>query len=293
MIVLCPKCKTKLKVAEEKISDAGSRFKCPKCSTVLLIKKPKRPAVEAKPIDTNTVLVAHGNREMLIKIENVVKRAGYAVERSMDGIDAMVKIDRIKPFLTIIDVALPKIYGFEICKRIKSRHETKGIKVILVASIYDKERYKREPQSLYDADDYIEGHQIEKLLIDKIGRLSGKVQAGELPKEQPMPPQPPAEEKPYLQKAEVSAPPEIGIEKIEKAKRLARTIVSDITLYNPKKVEEAIRRGVFFSDFSDEIKEGQKLYDSRIPEDVRAVGDFYKEAIGNFIIKKKKAMGLA
>jgi len=40
MIVICPKCKIKLKADETKLSVEGSRFKCPKCGTVLIVKKP-------------------------------------------------------------------------------------------------------------------------------------------------------------------------------------------------------------------------------------------------------------
>jgi len=40
VVVVCPKCKTKLKVDDAKLSPQGSRFKCPKCSTVLAVKKP-------------------------------------------------------------------------------------------------------------------------------------------------------------------------------------------------------------------------------------------------------------
>jgi len=40
VVVMCPKCKTKLKVDETRLSPEGSRFKCPKCATVLVVKKP-------------------------------------------------------------------------------------------------------------------------------------------------------------------------------------------------------------------------------------------------------------
>ena len=59
VVVICPKCKTKLKVNDAKISEGGSRFKCPKCSTVLLVKKPA--AVAQKPVDNVKVVVAHSN----------------------------------------------------------------------------------------------------------------------------------------------------------------------------------------------------------------------------------------
>ena len=40
MLVGCPKCKVRLKVADEKIGPAGLKIKCPKCATVLMVRKP-------------------------------------------------------------------------------------------------------------------------------------------------------------------------------------------------------------------------------------------------------------
>ena len=123
MVVICPKCKVKLKVDEAKLSTAGSRFKCPKCSTVLVVKK---PSVQIKKtLDTAKVLVAHSNPEVLESARTILQDQGYKVVTSTDGIDAMVKALRDLPFLAVVEVSLPKIYGFEVCKKLKSRPEMK------------------------------------------------------------------------------------------------------------------------------------------------------------------------
>ncbi len=74
----------------------------------------------------------------------------------------------------------------------------------------------------------------------------------------------------------------------EEARRLARIIVSDIVLYNKKKVEEGLESGRFFELLKDEIQEGKKHYDSRISPEVQKKGNFYKEAFDDFIKKRKK-----
>ncbi len=53
-------------------------------------------------------------------------------------------------------------------------------------------------------------------------------------------------------------------------------------------MEESIKKNSFYAEFATEIKEGKKLYDDRIPVEVRNKGDFFREAIENFIEKKKK-----
>jgi len=81
-------------------------------------------------------------------------------------------------------------------------------------------------------------------------------------------------------------------EEIEKARRLARTILSDISLYNANVVDDAIRNDTFFDILGDEIREGVKLYNSRIPAEVRKTGDYFREAAQEFLAQKRKQLGL-
>ncbi len=299
MVVVCPKCRTKLKVDDAKLSPQGSRFKCPRCSTVLVIKKPA--AQEKKALDGKKALIAHSNPSVVENIRTLLAGQGYATLTSADGIDAMVKALKELPWLGIIEVALPKIYGFEVCKRLKSRPETKEMKFILVPSIYDKTKYRREPVSLYGADNYIEEHDLSTRLIDAVNRIqSGAPAEAEAPQQKsPVPSAPDisADEKksqhafgqPEAPAAKISAEVK-GDEMTEKARRLARTIINDIYLYNSAKVDEAVRQDKFYAVFAAEVKEGKKLYDNRIPQETRDKADFYKEAIDNFLAAKKKAL---
>jgi predicted Zn finger-like uncharacterized protein len=295
VVVMCPRCKVRLKVDETRLSPEGSRFKCPKCSTVLVVKKPA--ARPKKSLDSRRILVAHSNPAIRDIAVSLLKDAGYDVLTAADGIDVMVKALRELPFVAVIEVALPKIYGFEICKRLKSRPETKEMKFILVPSIYDKARYRREPVSLYGADEYIEEHALKEHLIEKINAVmitSSGAKTGEAPKAgRPTPEAPELKE----QVSSVTAAPketfegpakEASDEKIERARRLARTIISDIYLYNSAKVDESIRKNNFYSVFAPEVKEGRKLYDNRIPQEIRDIKDFYKEAIDNFLASREK-----
>ncbi len=292
MVVICPKCKIKLKIDDSKLTEKGTRFKCPKCSTTLLVKKP--PVPSAKPVDNLKVLIAHSNSSTINLIESILKSEGYKTITASDGIDAMVKAIKEMPFLLILEVSLPKIYGFEVCKRLKLRPEAKDMKYILISSVHDDRRYRRQPESLYEADDYIEEHKLQELLLDSIKKLK---LPGEEPKTTEIKTEKPSEipeEVKVTIKHEIETPPEQKqvkpqlSEMVERAKRLARAIVSDIYLYNTPKAEEAIRNNTFFSVFAAELREGQKLYDNRIPQEIRSQGDFFKETIQEFIENKKK-----
>jgi predicted Zn finger-like uncharacterized protein len=295
VVVICPKCKTRLRVDEAKIAGGGSRFKCPKCSTTLLVKKPA--PVSEKPFDNVKVIVAHSNPATANKIASLLSENGYQIVTASDGIEAMVKSLKDRPFLAVIEVGLPKIYGFEVCKRLKSRPETKGMKFILISSPFDKNRYRREPESLYEADDHIEEHRISELLIGSVNALKGgelrkkeEKEAGKIDKPQQETVAKKPEVMPGPPAPETKMPTPVADEKIERAKRLARTIVSDIYLYNTAKAEESIRNNTFSSVFASEIREGLKLYENRIAQEVRDRGDFFREVLALFIENKKKVL---
>lgn len=293
MVVVCPKCKTRLKVDENKIKVEGSRFKCPRCRTILLVKKPAAPP--RKTLDKNKILVAHSNASTTNEITSILTQNGFHTITSVDGIDAMIKATKELPFLTIVDVGLPKIFGFEVCKRLKQRAETKEMKFILIGSIYDKKRYIREPESLHGADDYVDEQHIAENLIEKVNKIKGIKPKEKLKEKVEQPPEKPRVEKPE-QKVAPETKPEVTQIKpavsdhVERARRLVRAIVSDIYLYNTAKVEEAIVDGTFYSVFDNDIKEGLKIYESRISKEVRAQGDYFREEIDKFIANKKKTL---
>lgn len=302
MVVICPKCKTRLKVAEEKLTAGGSRFKCPKCSTSLLVKKPA--LATEQPVDNVKIIVAHSNPAVMNEITSLLHANGYHTIAASDGIEAMVKAVKELPFVAIVEVGLPKIFGFEVCKRLKGRPETKGMKFILVSSPYDKIRYRREPTSLYEADDYIEEHRIHDTLINSINVLKGAAPERQEEKVEKAPekqlPQRPEPEPGPSQKTEhkpetrviprETMPKPAPDERIERAKRLARTIISDIYLYNIAKADASIKNDTFSSVFAPELREGIKLYENRIAEEVRTQGDFFKDTLRAFIEKKKRSL---
>lgn len=77
-------------------------------------------------------------------------------------------------------------------------------------------------------------------------------------------------------------------EAVEKAKRFARIIVSDIALYNQEAVIEGVKKGTFYELLKNDVDEGRQLYEARIPAAIRAKRDYYGETIENFIASQKK-----
>ena len=72
----------------------------------------------------------------------------------------------------------------------------------------------------------------------------------------------------------------------EQAKRLARTILSDILLYNQAKVKEGIERDSLFDVLSEELAEGRKYYESMVDTALRQSTNFFNEAVIDVLLKQ-------
>lgn len=75
------------------------------------------------------------------------------------------------------------------------------------------------------------------------------------------------------------------IEDLNKARRFARTIISDIVLYNQSKVEEGIKNDNIFEVFSEEIDLGKKLFAEKVDTSLISMKEFDKVLIDILIAK--------
>ncbi|NIQ96153.1 MAG: histidine kinase, partial [Desulfuromonadales bacterium] len=171
---------------------------------------------------------------------------------------------------------------------VRKRPGLENVGIILLSSVYNKAAYKRSPTSLHGADDYLEKHHISDQLIAKVRRLTagsdGAAPSGPADKKGSGPADESRESMEEInsrvrQAEEHEVTPDAGDDvSLEKARRLARIIVSDIALYNEERVAEGIRSGNFYRLLESEIQEGRRLFAERVSEDIRRKRDLLQEA---------------
>jgi hypothetical protein len=76
------------------------------------------------------------------------------------------------------------------------------------------------------------------------------------------------------------------IETEEAARRLARAIASDLSLYNEDKVVDGVQNDNLFDVLSEEIEEGRALFKSRVTPDLYK-RNFYDRAIIDVLVRAK------
>jgi hypothetical protein len=73
----------------------------------------------------------------------------------------------------------------------------------------------------------------------------------------------------------------------ERAVRLARTIASDISLYNEAKIVRGLTDDKLFTELRDELEEGRELYRTRVAPELYERTNFFDRAVVDIILKSK------
>jgi excisionase family DNA binding protein len=74
----------------------------------------------------------------------------YEIISASDGFEAGLQVNHFRPHLLILDIMMPDIKGYDVCKKIKSNEETKDTKIIVLSAYLDDEKFKKMKE--YGAD---------------------------------------------------------------------------------------------------------------------------------------------
>jgi two-component system alkaline phosphatase synthesis response regulator PhoP len=97
---------------------------------------------------------------------------GYEVLTALDGEQALERLKSDKPDLIVLDIMMPKVDGYEVCRTIKTNPETQHIPVILLSA---KGRNVDQKMGFdVGADDYITKPFSPRKLVERINALLGQ-----------------------------------------------------------------------------------------------------------------------
>jgi DNA-binding response OmpR family regulator len=83
------------------------------------------------------VLLIDDEEEMVDMVSTSLIAAGYEVVTASESLDGIEKAEAEKPDVILLDIMMPGIDGYEICKSLKKQEETKNIPVIFFTALGD------------------------------------------------------------------------------------------------------------------------------------------------------------
>ncbi len=99
------------------------------------------------------VLIVEDSLTQRELIAQLLKANGLEVSTAADGMEAMEKIKNNPPDVVILDIILPKMNGYEICRKIKADAKTQNLAVVMCSA--KKEEFDRYWGMKQGADAYI------------------------------------------------------------------------------------------------------------------------------------------
>jgi len=247
---------------------SSSTTTCPLCSHVQEVppggqvwtRCPSCQGMIFRSLDGPHVVVGHESEEISQQTGEVLLEAGFYPMRGKDGNEVLKILETQKPPAAVLDVALGKILAFQVIHYLRARPDLKDTKVVLIASVYSKTAYKRKPQSLYGADDYVEQHHIPDKLTVKLKSL---MQLGE---EEAVRNAAVVERADKIREAE----PRVDLEGLRRVRTVAHNIVADIALYNQSDIEKVVKTGDI-DVMASVLQEGRRLLAEMV--DIRYIRD--------------------
>ena len=80
------------------------------------------------------VLIVDDELNIVTALEFLLQKNGYEVMAAQNGDEALKRVESFAPDLVLLDVMMPRISGYEVCRRMRERPEWKHIKIIMLSA---------------------------------------------------------------------------------------------------------------------------------------------------------------
>jgi DNA-binding response OmpR family regulator len=125
------------------------------------------------------ILVVDDDPDILDAVTMILESQGYKVVTARDGIEGLANLKAEHPDLMILDLMMPKMDGFAVCKELQDPRWSKygNIPILILTSVREeasRRRYELETGLELDVDDYIEKPMSPDVLLERVSTLIKK-----------------------------------------------------------------------------------------------------------------------
>jgi len=99
------------------------------------------------------ILIADDNIPNIELLDAYLSGLDYEIEMARDGAETLEKVKSFAPDLILLDIMMPKLSGFEVCEKLKSDPQTKGIMILMVTALSELGDIERAVNA--GCDDYL------------------------------------------------------------------------------------------------------------------------------------------
>ena len=105
------------------------------------------------------VLLIDDNRALIFAAEQVLQKNGFEVLTAFNGAEGLELAQKEKPNIIILDILMPEMDGYEVCRRLKSNPETARIQVIILSCKGEIDKSKKKATTRYGLRDVYDAYE--------------------------------------------------------------------------------------------------------------------------------------
>jgi len=125
------------------------------------------------------ILIVDDDPDILDAMTMIIESQGYQVVTARDGIEGLANLKSENPDLLILDLMMPKMDGFAVCKELQDPRwsKFKNVPILILTSVREeasRRRYELETGLELDVDDYVEKPVSPDVLIQRVTKLLRK-----------------------------------------------------------------------------------------------------------------------
>ena len=125
------------------------------------------------------ILIAEDNPQGVELLDAYLGESGWEVATAVDGEETLQKVRDWRPDLILLDIMMPKISGFEVCKRLKADPATRDIAVLMITALDQTADVERAVEA--GTDDFLTKPINQAELLRRINALlASRQEKGEL-----------------------------------------------------------------------------------------------------------------
>ncbi len=103
--------------------------------------------------DPPKILVADDNLQNVELLEAYLADIPCEIRGAADGVETLELIESFQPDLVLLDVMMPRLSGFEVCRKVRENPATKDLPILMVTALNEPSDFERGVQA--GADDFL------------------------------------------------------------------------------------------------------------------------------------------
>lgn len=156
------------------IRTPGGHYRVAKNDLEEFILKRRMLAEKKKSAAVKKILVVDDDPKIRKFLKRVLGANGNDVMEAADGFEAGQKSIKFKPDILIVDIFMPRLDGFDVCRLMKKDPETRKTKIVAISG-YDTAENRKEILSA-GADLFIAKPLSKKVILDAVDQLSDRTE---------------------------------------------------------------------------------------------------------------------